>query len=168
MRVGFSSSKEVMSKAIMLFTHSNVSHSYIVFEAAGEQLVVQACAKGVICDHYDNFRQKHTIVAEYELLIPPEQQHLILSYALRQLTKSYDFLGILGFAWVLVNKAIGIHVNQPFRNRSSYYCSELIVAALQSANFTTSHLLDQDLTSPEELMEFLGNHLSIKTRITNV
>ena len=162
MHIGFSTSTHIPSTIIRLFTHSPTSHAYIVFEAAHQSLVLQADHRGVICDHYTNFKQHNTIIAEYQLLTGHQEDDAILSFALHQLTKPYDFLGLVGFGWVLFNKALGIKTKQPFPRRSSYYCSELIIAALQSAHFPTSHMLDRFLTSPEELLEFLNNHLMTK------
>jgi hypothetical protein len=165
MRIGFSSSSGLGSALIRYATHSKVSHAYIVFDVAGEELVLEASVRGVICDHYRNFRSNHQIVAEYELLLRPEQSNHILAYALNQLTLPYDFLGLLGFGWVICVRALGLHAHQPFKERKAYYCSALVISALQHANFPTSHALDRFLTSPEDLMEFLSSHLETKQLI---
>jgi len=159
MRIGFSSGNSLISRAIKLATRSKASHSYIVFRAAGERLVIHANERGVGCEHYENFKKHATIVAEYELVMNDIEEHVALSYALKQLTKPYDFLAVIGFGWVVLNKMIGIQVKQPFRNRSAYFCSELVITALQAANFPLSHFFDRERTSPEDIIDFLDSHV---------
>ncbi|MFA5023459.1 MAG: hypothetical protein WC523_00680 [Patescibacteria group bacterium] len=158
MRIGLSSSNSIISKAIKWLTCSKVSHSYIVFCAADEELVINAAYNGVICEHYELFKRRTSIMAEFEILLTPEEEHRVLSYSLKQLTKSYDFLAILGLAWVFLNKHLGRKVCQPFSNKSAYFCSELVICSLQSANFPLSHFMYREATSPEDVIEFLISH----------
>lgn len=158
MRIGFSTSKKTLSGAIRWFTHSKASHSYILFTAEEEQLIVEANVHGVVCEHYEKFKTHNTIVAEFELSLTTEEEHKLVAYALKQLAQPYDFLAIFGFAWVLLNKMVGRKTKQPFRNRSAYMCSELVICALQSINFPLSHFMDREVTSPEDIIEFLDSH----------
>jgi len=168
MRVGFSSSNAIPSKIIRWFTRSKASHSYIRFEVEGEPILIEANAHGVVCEHYESFKKHNAIVAEFELNITQEQEHAIVAYALKQLLRPYDFPGLLGFGWVLLNKMIGRKVKQPFVEKSAYFCSELVIAALQSANFPLSHFLDRHITSPEDIIEFLdSSFLAKRTYIFN-
>lgn len=162
MRVGFSSGHVLLSKIIKKLTRSKASHSYIVFTAAGQELVIQANIHGVCCQHYENFKKQTTIVAEYELTMTPEQEQRALQYALMQLLKPYDFCALIGFGWILINKMFGRKVKQPFRNKAAYYCSELIITSLQVAPFPLSHMFDREVVSPEDLIEFLDVHPNSK------
>jgi hypothetical protein len=162
MRIGFSSRCSILSKTIRYLTHSKASHAYIVFSVGEEELVIQSGSKGVYCEHYEVFRQHAHIVAEYQLSITPKEENLILDYALKQLLKPYDYLAIVGFGWILLNKSFGRKAKQLFRNKSAYFCSELIIAYLQNANFPLSHLFDKEITSPEDIIEFLDMHLMAK------
>lgn len=158
MIIGFSSSNGLIGRIIKKLTRSKVSHTYIIFDAADIKLIIQADWKGVDVEYYEIVKQKNNIVAEYQILLNSEEEHLALGYAFQQLTKAYDYLAIIGFAIVLINKMFGRQIKQPFRNRSAYFCSELAITALQAANFPLSHSFDRELTSPEDVMEFLNSH----------
>jgi len=162
MRVGFSAGHVLLSKIIMKLTNSKASHSFIVFEAAGQELVIQANIHGVVCEHYDDFKKHSTIIAEYELLLTLAQEKAVLGYALQQLLQPYDVFALIGIAWVILNKKLGRKVKQPFRNRHAYFCSELIATSLQAANFVLSHQLDREMVSPEDMIEFLDSHPQAK------
>jgi len=167
MRIGFSTTNGIMSKAIRWFTHSKASHSYIIFLAEGQTLMVEADQHGVICEDYSNFKKKNKIVAEFELTVTPEEEHKIVGYALQQLTRPYNFLEILGYVWIIVNKTFGRTVKQPFKDRSAYVCSELVICSLQAGNFPLSHFMNRFVTPPEGIIEFLLNHLRAKLIVGN-
>jgi len=158
MRIGFSSGNSFVSRAIRWFTHSKASHTYIVFTAADEKLVINANVHGVVCEHYENYKKHTTIVAEYDIVMSEDEEHTALAYALKQLLLPYDFLALFGFGWVLFNKAFGRQVRQPFRNKAAYICSELVITTLQAPNFPASHLMDREFTSPEDIIDFLDSH----------
>lgn len=158
MRIGFSTSNSVISKIIRKLTKSKVSHAYIKCQIEKYDVVLHANAHGVEFDKYDDFDRKFKIVYEYDLALTDEQERKFMEYAIRQLDRPYDFLGVAGFLWVLTNRSLGRKVKNPFRNRSSYYCSELILASLQAAGFDGADQLDKDLVTPEDLVVFLDNH----------
>jgi hypothetical protein len=162
MRVGFSSGTSLFSKVIKKMTRSEASHAYIVFESYGEELVLHSNGHGVGCEHYTAFNKRSEIVVEFELLLSPAEEMRAMAFALKQLLKPYDVWAIVGFAWVLVNKSFGRKVRQPFRNRSAYFCSELVITALQAGMFPLTHSMDREMVSPEDLIDFLDGHSMAK------
>lgn len=158
MRIGFSTSNSLISKIIRKLTRSKVSHTYLRHNIEGHELVLHANQHGVEFDKYSDFYKKFTIVAEYTLEMADAQEKAFVFYAIQQVDRPYDFLSLIGFGWVLLNKAFNRKVRNPFRNKSAYFCSELMVTSLQAAQFYNTDILDRDLTSPEDLMEFLNKH----------
>ena len=167
-RVGFSHGHVFLSKIIEWMTGSKASHSYIVFDVVDQQIVLQADIHGVCCQHYDNFKKDETIVAEYELLITPEQKDALLSFGLKKLLLPYNYFAIIGFIWVVINKKFGRKINQPFNVKNSYFCSELVIAALQAGMFPLSHTLDMATTSPEDIIQFLDAHPGASKLVTGL
>ena len=164
MKIGFSTSNSLVSKIIRKITKSKVSHTYIKCQVEKYDVVLHANQNGVEFDKYTDFDRKFDIVAEYDLKLTAEQEDAFMLYAVRQLDRPYDFLGVAGFLWVLVNRSFNRKVKNPFSNRSAYYCSELIISSLQAAQFVGSEVFDKDITTPEDLLVFLDNHhLAVKT-----
>jgi len=161
MIIGLSTSSKITSRLIKWITKSKVSHAYIKFEVAGEDLVIHATQKGVNCDHYGRFVRNAAIIEEYELLIDKKHIKNALAYAVKQLDHPYDFLSIAGFVWVLFNKALGRKIRNPFRNRFAYNCSEFANNVLSKAGLDTS-FLDAETTSPEDIGKFLRNNSAVK------
>lgn len=158
MRIGFSTTNGIISRLIKWLTRSKASHSYIYFKMAGEAMVLHATAHGVNMDYYPKFKNKNKIIAEYKVNLVEEKEQDALSYAFKKVDQPYDYLAIVGFLWVLILKSFGKKAKNPFPNRSAYFCSEIAIEALKAADFPGADALDRELTSPEDIMEFLDNH----------
>jgi len=157
--VGFSSTKKIMSRIIMWATRSKASHSYIRFDVAGEPVVIHSNQHGINCDHYDKFKKSKKIVKEFKMDLSPEQEKAILSHALKLLDTPYDFLSVVGFGWVLLCKALGCKVKNPFPNRSAYQCSEFVLRTLREAGKLDGFdHIPRERVSPEDLINILSKH----------
>lgn len=157
MIIGFSTTDKPLSRLIRWFTRSSASHSYVLFIVAGEPLVIHSTRHGINCDYYKRFVKKNKIVAEFKLLVDDAATKKALGSAIQLIDKPYDFLSILGFAWVLGLKAIGIKAKAPFRNRSAYHCSEFALMTLRKMKLDCADM-KRELTSPEDLMECLRHN----------
>lgn len=156
MIIGFSTTDKIFSKIVRTLTNSAASHSFVQFECASEPLVLHANGHGVNIMHYNRFiKKKINIVAKYDVNISKDDEHKLLSYMLWRLGQPYDRLAIVGFLWVILNRVFGRKVRNPFRNKSAYFCSELLVGALRAANFPGSYKLGMEKTSPDDLMKFI-------------
>lgn len=158
MYIGFSTTGSVVSGIIRWLTRSKASHSFIRFQVAGEDVVLHSTSHGVNLDYYPKFAKKNKIICEHKITMTKANENKAIGYALKQLDRPYDYLAIAGFLWVLIAKSFGKKVKNPFPNRSAYFCSELTVNALKEAGFKSADKLDPELTSPEDLMEFIDNH----------
>jgi hypothetical protein len=58
----------------------------------------------------------------------------------------------------------GRKVKNPFPNKSAYFCSEFILLMLRAIGVQEAFKMDQETTSPEDLIELLDK-LSIAKRI---
>ena len=155
MKIGFSTSSHLFSKLIRILTKSKASHAYFRFGIDNEEVVCHANGTGVNFDYYKTFIKKNSVVKEYELLLTQENEKKVIAYVISQLDKPYDKLAVVGFAWVLINKAFGRKIKNPIRNKSAYFCSELTLEALKIVNFKGLDSLDRETTTPEDLMEFM-------------
>jgi hypothetical protein len=160
--IGFSSTDAIISRIIKWFTRSKASHAYVLFEVAGEQLVIHSTEKGINCDCYRKFVKENKIVAEYKLLIDKDSDRRALAQAICMLDKPYDFLSVLGFGWVIFNRVIGRRIKNPFPNRSAYHCSEFALTMLRKAKLQDLEHLSRELTAPEDLIHALDVHPQAK------
>ena len=161
MHIGFSTTDKIASRLIRWLTRSKVSHTFIRFKIAGEDVVLHATSHGVNLDYYPKFAKKNKIVEEYMLKLTDSDTNKVISGALKKLDRPYDYLSIMGFFWVLVAKSFRRRVKNPFPNRSAYFCSELVAKTLGAIEFPGAKDLDYELTSPEDLMEFMANHKDV-------
>lgn len=162
MIIGFSTTNKVFSRVIRWATGSKASHTYLLVKVAGEPIVIHSTQQGVNCDHYKKFKKSKNIVTEYKLLIPEETEKIVLSAALKLLDRPYDFPSIIGFGWVLLNKAFGRKTKNPFPNRSAYQCSEFGLEMLKTAGINGLEDFDRELVSPEDLIDFLDKCKKVK------
>jgi len=121
-------------------------------------MILQAMQQGTSSDYYPRFIKNNKVKANFSIQCSKEDEDKILSYLIRQLYKPYDFAALLGFLWVIANRSFGRNISNPFPSKSSYYCSELMVRALQEIKFPGTDRIDPNLVSPEDLLEFLSNH----------
>jgi len=162
MIIGFSTTDKLVSKILRRITRSEASHSYVLFQVAGETMVIHANQQGVNCDYYNKFCRKNKIVVEYKLLITKDAEQCALSHAIRLLDKKYDFGSIIGFGWVLLNRVFGRRVKNPFPSRSAYQCSEFALEEMRCAGLQDLDAYDRELTAPEDLIHCLSAHQQAK------
>jgi hypothetical protein len=158
MIIGFSTTNRIFSRLIKWATRSRASHAFVMVKVAGEPIIIHATHNGVNCDHYKVFKKSKKIVVQYKLEVPEENKLAATATALKLLDRPYDFLSIVGFGWVLFNKALGRQTKNPFRNRTAYQCSEFALEILRAAGVKGLDQFDRELVSPEDLMNFLSNY----------
>lgn len=159
MIIGFSTTDKIMSKIIKWATRSKASHAYIIIEVAGEPVVIHSNQHGINCDHYNKFVRGKKIISEYSLLINIDKEQLATSYAIRMLDEPYDFLSVIGFGWVLLCRALGYKVKNPFPNKSAYQCSEFALNVLRKAGLGGLDNLSRERVAPEDLINVLDNNI---------
>ena len=153
-RVGFSTSSWWVSRVIRFFTKAPVSHTYIVFEDPispfGEEVYEAAW-----CGFRMSTRAKLTsgttrIVREYLVALPrPESALGICRYWLEC---PYDYLGLVGEAWVQIGRLFGRRWSNPGAGPHHMFCSEAAAYLLQYCKVPWAAALSPRSTSPADLM----------------
>ncbi len=153
-RVGFSTNRTILSWAIRKFTKSKVSHCFFIVNLWGTECVLEAAGLGVVALPLSEFLKNNQIVTIYGLGL---QDNHTMQQAISLLGKPYDFLGLLGFLWVLIGRRLGRSWKNPVHSENQLFCSEAIVRVLQKSNYKGASLLDPEQTSPQDLLVFLSS-----------
>ena len=134
--IGFSRPKaffEPFSWLIRLAYWSPISHVYIRFELNGMPVVFQASGLKINLVSDVLFDSVEDIYKEFTLPIAEDKKKALIHFAINQLGKPYNVLGIFGMALVRIGQLLGIKINSPFPyNGSSDFCSELVAHILES------------------------------------
>ncbi len=151
-RVGFSTSSNPVSWAIRRLTSSEVSHCFFIADLWGVACVLEATERGFVASPVSEFSKAHRImtVCDLELEDAPTMQQ-----AVEILGRPYDFLGLVGFLWVLLGRKLGQPWKNPARSEDRLFCSEAIVRVLQKVKYPGASLLDPEQVSPQDLLSFL-------------
>lgn len=151
-RIGFSTSSSPVSWAIRRLTDSDVSHCFVTLDMIGVQCVLEAHDTGFRAIPLNHFYETNTVV---DILDPEVPLEPVLPDALEWLGRPYDFVGLVGFLWVLLGRRLGRTWTNPFRSMGRQFCSEAVVRLLQMAKHPGASLLDPESTSPADLLLFL-------------
>jgi hypothetical protein len=155
MRIVFTTSDSLFSRAIRWFTRSSVSHvllhvyDYFTFEAGGLSV------------HIRPWHEVKNVVAVFRIRPEAVPTHIVdecIQESMRQHGKGYDWLGILGFAYcIFMERFFGKDLQNPFAQQSSYWCSELVAYFLNKVNQhqDIGMRLRPDDFSPEDLILLL-------------
>jgi hypothetical protein len=131
-KIGFSTSDWWVSKVIRLFTQATVSHTYIVFDDTASPFgheVYQAAWDGFVMSTRDKLTRGTTrIIQEVPVDIDPKAA---LGMCRAWLETPYDYLGLVGEAWVQVGKLFGQRWNNPLAGAHHMFCSEAATYLLQ-------------------------------------
>jgi len=153
-RVGFSTSRSLVSRIIRAFTRSPVSHAFLVVDDSffGLPLVMEADRNGFVLVPFKGYADAHQVVALFEPLYPLETG---VKLAAEWLGTRYDYVGVLGMFFVVVGRWFGRKVRNPLVSSRAVFCSEVLARVLMASGYPGSDALDPDNTSPAELLAFL-------------
>ena len=153
-RIGFSTSRGIVSAAIRKVTRSKYSHAWVSFrdETLGKVVVMHATRYGYKIEPWRRFVRHVKLGPQFRM-----ERDLTtgIRYVADWLGTMYDFPSILGFLWVALKRWIGKKIRNPFRSSRWLFCSEAVVLILQKSAVVGSHLLDKDSTDPQALLEFM-------------
>jgi len=153
--VGFSTTNKIISRIIRWVTHSEVSHTFLAYQAFNRIWVLEAGFLGVSIVPLDKFKAKNNIV----LMVPVrELSPDDLGAAMDQLGTAYDFGGLLGAIFPVIGHWFKRKWKNPWNNPKAMFCSELVVYSLQSAKFPGTEALVPADTSPQDLKDFFTEH----------
>lgn len=153
-RVGFSTSKGLVSWAIRKLTRSEVSHCFFIADFWGVSCALEATDRGFVATPLEAFTREagrqFVTVCDLEMEDAPTLRHVA-----SMLGHPYDFAGLAGFLWVLLGRRLGRSWRNPIRSESRVFCSEAIVRVLQASRYPGADLLDPERVSPQDLLVFL-------------
>ena len=152
--IGFSTTKQPISKIIRWFTGSACTHAFIAFHdgSLNMRVVMQAEAWGFELRPWKRWRKSNILVAEYEPVAHPLGKSLF--YLSRLLGANFDFRSavLLGIKyWLLRWFKTGFTLN-PNYSPKKLMCSEAVIRFLVKGKYKTIKHLNPELTSPGELL----------------
>ncbi len=154
--VGFSTPRlwNPLSALIRAMTHSRTSHAWLLVEDPAFQLrlVLEAHSSGFRLISFTRFVKDNKVVAVVDPAHPIEPG---LPAAGQWLGESFDVLGLFGIFLTLIARWFRQRPwRNPFPTPSALFCSEAVVRTLKSAGYPRSEGLDDEATTPADLLEF--------------
>lgn len=161
MIIGFSTNnKNILSNLIRFFTESKISHTFLLFEAHEQTFVLHASDRGISISNFKKFKQENTLVKLFMIDINNEEQ--AIQFALTKLDIEYDYIGALGYLWVLLMRKLGKKTVNPLVTRTKEICSKFITEILAFDNYKDYASLDAATIDPEDLLEMLSKDSNAK------
>jgi hypothetical protein len=154
--VGFSTPRRwnPLSALIRRMTRSQTSHAWLLVEdpTFGLRLVLEAHSTGFRLVSFTRFVKDNRVVA---LVVPAHPVQPALCDAGEWLGDSFDVLGLFGIFLTLVARWFRQRPwRNPFPTPSALFCSEAVVRTLKAARYPGSEALDDEATSPADLLAF--------------
>jgi hypothetical protein len=154
--VGFSTPRRwnPLSALIRAMTRSRTSHAWLLVEdpTFGLRLVLEAHTTGFRLVSFTRFVKDNKVVA---LVEPGHPLEHALPQAGEWLGESFDVLGLFGIFLTLVARWFRQRPwRNPFPTASALFCSEAVVRTLKAARYPGSDALDDEATSPADLLAF--------------
>lgn len=147
MTVLFTTSPSILSRFIRWFTRSQVSHVGIGTTLHGVPVVIHADVGGVQVSTRTKFLQRRILHAEYDHIRQPSDLHM--SAAVLAIGEGYDYLGLFGFAIVILAwRWLRLRLHNPFASPRAVVCSEFVARALSVPGIS-----DVETVSPQVLLE---------------
>lgn len=164
MTLVFLTTRGVLSRLIRWATNSAASHVAIGVDLAGVPLLLQADIGGVQTTLRERFIQRgHVVVAEYECAtLPP----IALAGAVSCIGEHYDYVGLLGYAFVMLGRHFGRKVRNPLASSKATVCSEFVLSLDPRGEHVPDWAtLAADRTSPEDLLQVCRSRADLFTKL---
>jgi len=155
--VMFGTSRGLLSRVIRWVTKSPASHALIGFEVEGVPCVLHATVGGVQISLRAKWERNAKVVAEYRTIVQPDIRH-----AVTHIGDHYDYVGLLGYVWVLAWRALKKRVKNPLASSRSVVCSEFLLHLNHDDAFPEWSDLDPETTTPRDLMERCERNISFR------
>jgi hypothetical protein len=164
--IGFSRPKKwaIGSSAIMLWTNSNCSHTYIRFESDKIQSTVYHAAHGMV--HFvtqDHFLDHNTVIDEFALPIDSDKRIDVMKWCMDQCGEKYSQLELIK---IFIHDCLYrlFKLIPDFGDSRGYICSEL-VAKLLKYKWNLDFKKPVYLLSPKDVRDTLKSNSSITNGI---
>ncbi len=154
--IGFSTSDGWVSRTIRWFTKATVSHTFILLQdpiSPFNHEVYEAAWCGFRMSTLPRLQAEGSRVVN--LVAVNLDFPSALGICRSWLETPYDYLGLLGEAWVQLGRLFGRRWRNPSAGPHHLFCSEAACRLLQALKFPAVVGLDARATSPEDLLEVL-------------
>ena len=152
--IGFSTTKQPISKLIRWFTGSACTHAFIAFHDASLNIrvVMQAEAWGFELRPWKRWIKSNILVAEYKPDAFPLEKSLL--YISKLLGANFDFKSaiLLGIKYWLLRWFKTRFTLNPNYSPRKLMCSEAVIRFLLKGKYKSIKNLNPELTSPGELL----------------
>lgn len=153
-RVGFSTTRALLSRAIRRLTGSRVSHAFLVYEDVDFQrtMVMEAVGSGFRIVPLDKFARHNEIV---RIFTPRHPIDTGLRKAVDWLGEAYDARALLGMALLLALRSLRLRLKRRnfLASSRALFCSEAVARACRASGYPHFHL-DPETTTPQDLLAF--------------
>jgi len=155
-KVGFSTSRRLVSRLIRWATRSKISHTWLVVSDSflGIDMVLQATMGGFQLVTYAAFEKEHKIIAVLDLKYPVDSG---VKQSAQWLGFRYDYTGLFGSAFVVFGRWFRRKWRNPLNDAQALFCSEAVVRVLQASGYPGSEALDPSAVTPQDLFDFLNS-----------
>lgn len=158
--IGFCSKKaNFISKAIRWFTRSKWSHTYAIYQAEPEVLVVEASTFTVQLAPFEKYdSSKYTNALFIPTGFTSEEIERGIAKVRGKIEAQYGWLQLVGFIPVVfVKRLFGMKISNP--SKGGIVCSELVLQYLRGLEPGAKwDAMDRNTTSPEDLFLELSTH----------
>jgi hypothetical protein len=145
----FATTTAFLSRVIRWFTRSKASHALLGAEMDGVAVILEATTGGVRIFPRKRWERSHVVVGEY--LFKPDMSGG-LRHAIEHVGDKYDYLGLVGFMFVVVARWLGRKIKNPLASPSREVCSEFVLQVdPQRVKIPEWQGLDPETTDPEDL-----------------
>ena len=155
-KIGFSYPKSKLAVQGPIFATimgTPYDHVYLQVNIDGQELIFQATSRRVNLTILEVFLEESNLIKDYQINLTKDQYNQLLIFIYSTLGRKYDFLGVLGFLWVLLGRKLGKKWANPLAKHQTYFCSELISTVLKELQFSIKR--PADVMSPKDIEEWL-------------
>jgi hypothetical protein len=160
--VGFSTDPNSWtSRLIRWFTKSKASHCFLMVDdpfLGYSMLIVESDAHGVAINTPSRFNfavnpllKEFNLQATHGIDLAPALKEAVNEY----LGARYDYLGVVGMAWVLFWRRLKKKVMNPLHQPKELFCSTFVTRVLQLAKYPGAELLTPQNTNAQDVWDLL-------------
>lgn len=145
----------LLSWIIRKATNAPISHCWLlVSDPVWGLMVIEAGEVNVDIASYKNFILKNKVV--YLGLLEGDMTNGMKALK-GWMDESYDYMGLIGMAWVELGDWIQRKLKNPFVSSTSMFCSELITRFMQAIPYKGFESMIPDSASPKALLAAAGS-----------